>query len=225
VRRRPRVVVAVALAVATVLAGVTGWVVLASPLLVVRTVEVNGTSRLTEPEVAAAADVPGSTPLARLDTEAVAARVRALPAVRSVVVDRSWPGTVRIDVTERRAAAVRRQDGAFRLLDRSGVAFATVPRRPAGLPLVSGVAGARPEALAAALDVLTSVPPPVRRQLVEVRAVSPEQVTLRLTRGRTVVWGSPERGERKAAVLSALLPRRAVVYDVSAPDAPTTRRR
>ena len=49
-------------------------------------------------------------------------------------------------------------------------------------------------------------------------------VTLRLTRDRTVVWGSPERGDRKATVLTALMSRRADVYDVSAPDAPTTRR-
>ena len=224
-RRRPRVVVALVVAAAVVLAGVAGWVVLASPLLVVRAVEVTGTSRLSEPQVADAADVPSSTPLARLDTEAIADRVLALPAVRSVVVDLAWPDTVRIAVAERQPAAVRRQGGRLHLLDRSGVAFATVRRRPAGLPLVSGVAGARPEALRAALDVLESVPADVRRRLVEVRAVSPEQVTLRLTRGRTVVWGSPERGERKAAVLSALLSRKAVVYDVSAPDAPTTRRR
>ena len=46
---------------------------------------------------------------------------------------------------------------------------------------------------------------------------------MQLTRGRIVVWGSTERGERKAAVLAVLLARKARVYDVSAPDAPTTR--
>jgi cell division protein FtsQ len=39
-----------------------------------------------------------------------------------------------------------------------------------------------------------------------------------------VLWGSVDRGARKAAVLAVLVTRRAAVYDVSAPDAPTTRR-
>ena len=56
----------------------------------------------------------------------------------------------------------------------------------------------------------------------QVRAASPDDVRLQLTKGRTVVWGSAERSARKAAVLAVLLTRRASVYDVTAPDAPTT---
>jgi cell division protein FtsQ len=37
-----------------------------------------------------------------------------------------------------------------------------------------------------------------------------------------VLWGSAEQGELKAQVLAALLQRRAGVYDVSAPELPTT---
>jgi cell division protein FtsQ len=68
------------------------------------------------------------------------------------------------------------------------------------------------------------VPAPQRAQVREVRAATAERVTLRLSRGRTVEWGSPDRGRRKAAVLTVLMSRRARVYDVSAPDTPTTRR-
>ena len=80
-------------------------------------------------------------------------------------------------------------------------------------------------ALRATLDVLDALPVQVRAQVREVRAASLEQVTLRLTRGRTVEWGSAERSERKAAVLAVLLTRKARVYDVSAPDSPTTTHR
>jgi cell division protein FtsQ len=45
-----------------------------------------------------------------------------------------------------------------------------------------------------------------------------------LTRHRTVVWGGGDRSARKAAVLAVLLHRKARIYDVSAPDAPTTHR-
>jgi cell division protein FtsQ len=37
------------------------------------------------------------------------------------------------------------------------------------------------------------------------------------------MWGSAEASERKAEVLTALMRLRAKVYDVSAPEAPTTR--
>ncbi len=220
-RRWSRLRVLVVVGLVLVLAGVAGWVVLESTLLSVRTVEVTGTSRVTPAQVLAAADVPPATPLARVDTDAVARRVRALVAVRTVSVSRQWPRSVLIVVQERVPAAVQRRGSSYLLVDPSGVAFDTVRKRPKGLPLVT--APGEP-AFRAALTVLTSVPAPVRRQLLEVRAASPEQVTLRLTRDRTVVWGSPERGDRKAAVLTALMSRKARVYDVSAPDAPTTRR-
>jgi cell division protein FtsQ len=223
-RRWSRLRVLVAIGLVIVLAGAAGWVVLESTLLSVRTVEVTGTSRVTPAEVLAAADVAPTTPLARVDTDAVARRVRALVAVRTVSVSRQWPRSVQIVVQERVPAAVQRRGSSYLLVDASGVAFDTVRKRPKGLPLVTAPTAAGEPAFRAALTVLTSVPASVRRQLIEVRAASPEQVTLRLTRDRTVVWGSPERGDRKAAVLTALMSRRARVYDVSAPDAPTTRR-
>jgi cell division protein FtsQ len=110
------------------------------------------------------------------------------------------------------------------LVDRGGVAFATEQRRPAGLPLVSAPVDAGAPALRAALDVLDTLPPAVRDQVRQLRAASREQVSMRLSKGRTVVWGSTERSDRKAAVLAVLLSRKASVYDVSAPDTPTTRK-
>jgi len=216
---RLRVVAVVGLVLT--LLGAAGWVVFGSSLLAVRSIDVAGTARLTPAQVLAAAAVPDRAPLARVDIDAVASRVRALPAVRTVEVARQWPATVRIVVQERAPTAVRRHGSGFRLVDDSGVAFAVVRKRPRGLPLVSGAGQA---GLRAAVDVLAATPPKVRRALLEVRATSPEVVSLRLTRRRTVVWGSPERGARKAEVLTALMTRRASVYDVSAPDAPTTRR-
>jgi cell division protein FtsQ len=78
-------------------------------------------------------------------------------------------------------------------------------------------------ALRAALDVLEQLPAAVRGQVRQVRAASREDVQILLSRHRTVLWGSVDRGARKAAVLAVLVTRKAAVYDVSAPDAPTTR--
>lgn len=211
------------LLLAAVLAG-AGWVVLGTGALGVREVRVSGVSRLTADEVRERAAIEPGAPLARLDTAAVASRIAALPPVRSVQVHRSWPRTVTITVRERVAAAVQARASGWALVDRSGVSFATEPMRPRGLPLVSAPVHQGAAALRATLDVLEALPPQVRDQVREVRAATPAYVSLTLSRDRTVVWGSTERAQRKAAVLAVLLSRKAAVYDVSAPDTPTTRR-
>lgn len=223
-RRLSRLTVALCgLVLAGLLAG-AAWVVWSSSLLGVSSVRVVGTSRVSVPQVLAIAGIETGTPLARLDPAAVAANVERLAAVRSAEVRRAWPRGVTIVVHERTPAAVRVRGSQFVLVDRSGVAFGTVGHRPPGLPLVSAPVDAGAPALRAALDALDAVPLPVRDQVKVVRAASADEVTLQLTRGRTVVWGGAERGRRKGAVLSVLLDRRAAVYDVSAPDTPTTRR-
>jgi cell division protein FtsQ len=54
-----------------------------------------------------------------------------------------------------------------------------------------------------------------------VAASSPVDVTLLLADGREVRWGATDQGERKAAVLGALLTQPGQVYDVTTPDLPT----
>ena len=83
-RRWSRLRVVVVLGLLLALVGAAGWVMLGSPLLSVRSVQVAGASRVTPAEVLAVADVAPATPLARVDTDAVARRVGALVAVRSV---------------------------------------------------------------------------------------------------------------------------------------------
>lgn len=227
--RRALTVCALVLAV---MAASSAWLLLRSATFSVQAVRVDGTARLRADDVVGAAAVTPGTPLATLDTDAVARRVAALPPVRRVDVVRRWPGTVEIAIQERRPAAVRREGDGYLIVDESGVAFARAGKRPNGLSVITAPVRARasggpqePERLAfrAGLAVLADLPPALRRHVVEVRAISPDDVTLRLTRGRLVVWGSAERGVRKARVLSALLTRKAKVYDVSAPDTPTTR--
>ena len=224
VRRRTRLVVLATVVTLALLAGAAGWLVLGSRVLGARSVEVVGEGRLTADQVVARAEVPTGQPLARLDTDAIAARVAGLAPVLRVSVDRDWPSTVRITVVERTPAAVKAQGSGWVLVDRSGVVFDTVDKRPRGLPKVSAPVDEGPAALRATLDVLDALPPAVREQVREVRAAGLEQVTLQLRRGRSVEWGSTERSDRKAAVLAVLLTRKATVYDVTAPDSPTTRR-
>ena len=54
-------------------------------------------------------------------------------------------------------------------------------------------------------------------------ADSADDVTFRLARGATVVWGSAADGADKLAALAALLRRPATTYDVSTPGIAVTR--
>jgi cell division protein FtsQ len=225
--RRPRVsrrvMVLGGLGAVLLLAG-CAWLLLASSLFGVADVQVQGLQRVGRAEVVDAARIAPGTPLARLDTAAVSARIGRIPAVGGVEVRRDWPRGVTIVVHERVPAAVRERGTGFVLVDRTGVVFGQVSTRPRDLPLVSAPVSAGAPALRAALDALDAVPLGIRGQVRSVRAASADEVTLQLTHGRTVVWGDPGLGQRKGAVLAVLLTRRASVYDVSVPDAPTTRK-
>jgi cell division protein FtsQ len=48
-----------------------------------------------------------------------------------------------------------------------------------------------------------------------------DQISLALTGGKTVVWGSADQSELKAEVIGPLLKQPGSVYDVSAPGQPT----
>ena len=215
VRRRAGLLAAVALPVV-----VLAWLLLSSPLLRVERVEVTGASRLAPQQVELAAGVVRGVPLARVDTDAVRARLQALPAVRRVEVDRRWPGTLLLHVHERVPVAVAADPaGRWRLVDESGTPFEVVPD-PGGqvrlsVPAEGPTAG--DPVTRAALDVLRALPEPLRAQVGEVQASPTRFVTLLLRDGRSVVWGAPEQDARKARVVQALLQRPGRTLDVTAP--------
>jgi cell division protein FtsQ len=222
-RRLLRPVLIVAAAVC--LLGVGAWVALESSVFALRTVTIEGLVRLTKQQVLDRAALPGGRSLLRIDPAKVAARVEQLPPVADATVVRHWPHGIVIKVTERRPVATVATGSAWALVDIDGVAFATVHSEPSGLIRVrvgspmaqDGSADAR-----SALAVYRALSTRLRDQVVELRATSPAAVSFQLRNGREVVWGSPTDNARKLAVLRALLPRRAVRYDVSAPGVAVT---
>jgi cell division protein FtsQ len=203
------------------------WAVAWSSLFDIRTVEVRGTSNLSADEVRIAAQVPRGVPLIHADTDEVAQRVEALLLVADAQVSRHWPNTVRIEITERTTAAVVADgDGAYALLDATGVRFDTVAERPEGFPLIDAEiedgAGADAAIVMAGLTVARALPPDLAVRTEEIRARTPDSVTVVLDDGVVVEWGGAEESARKAAVLTVLMQQPAQIYDVSTPEMPTT---
>ncbi|WUC83656.1 FtsQ-type POTRA domain-containing protein [Streptomyces sp. NBC_00536] len=228
--RRGPVLLAAALTAVLLGAGGT-WALYGSGWLRVEKVTAGGTEVLTPAQVLAAAAVPVGAPLVTVDTGEIESRVRAkLPRVDTVTATRSWPHGIGLKVTERKPVLLIKKGTDFVEVDASGVRFDTVPKAPAGVPLLELAAGQSPSArrfdeerlLREAVAIAGDLPAPVARETLTVKVGSYDAVVLELTRGRKVVWGSGEQGEAKARALTALLKAvpKADHFDVSAPTAP-----
>jgi cell division protein FtsQ len=209
------------------IAGGTAWALLGSRLFVVRSVIVTGTRLVPNSEVLAVAGVRPGTPLILVNTAQVAARVETIRQVQSVQVTKSWPDRVVIAVRERTPAlAVAAPGGGFDLVDADGVLVQWAARRPRDLPLyltTAAVTSLRGDPdVGASAAVLGELPARLRSSVQSVTAPSPDQVTLRLSGGVTVLWGGTDRAAAKAEELTVLMRTRARYYDVSAPGTAVT---
>ncbi len=217
------------LAGAAVLILVAIWIVAFSPALGVRTVTVTGikpitaTQTLTADQVRTAAKIGSGSPLIRLDTAAIRARIEALPDVAAATVTVAYPSTVRIQVTERVAVGYLANSEAggspFELVDGTGTQYRDIAAAPAGLPRFALPSGAAAKAtghdvsvVAAALNTV------VLGQLSEISADSSDSITLVLRDGRMVTWGSADGSQQKAALLPSLLAQPGTHFDVSNPN-------
>jgi cell division protein FtsQ len=71
--------------------------------------------------------------------------------------------------------------------------------------------------------VAAALPASLRRQVTSIEALDPASITLVLTHGRVVRWGSAARTADKARLLPALLAHHTAQVDVTDPDQPFTR--
>jgi cell division protein FtsQ len=188
----------------------------------------DGAAVVSEQQLRDAAAVPLGGPLVSVDTAGIADRLRAVPAVASVDVERDWPNAVAVHVVQRTPVAAVQTAGGPALVDATGAVFPgpAVPGLP-GLAVASP--GPADPATAAAVAVLAALPDALRGQvLTATSAVAPggglPQVVLGLTDSREVHWGSAERSTDKAAVLVPLLSQPGRIYDVTSPDLPTIKR-
>lgn len=207
------------------------WALYGSDWLRIEEVRVSGTDVLTEEQVRSAAAVPVGSPMASLDKDTVSRRLRgALPRVRSVEVVRAWPNRVGLKVTERQPELVEKKADGYVEVDIDGVRFATVDRPERGVPRLVMDRQRAPAARhfgagrlrEQAARIAAALPESVRRDTRTVRVRSYDSVTLELTGGRQVLWGSGERSPAKAKSLLALMKAEpdAGHFDVSVPSAP-----
>jgi len=195
-----------------------------SPLLALRTVQIEGASRIPPETLVAALDDQVGTPLPRLDLGEVKEALAAFPLVQSYSTESRPPDTLVVRIVERTPiASVPAPGGGYRLVDPAGVVVEQADQRPAGYPVVDvGAAGVENPRFEAAAQVLAALPADFLAQVDAVDANTKDDVSLVLTDGKRVVWGSADQSDVKAARLPALIrataDRSVAEYDVSSPD-------
>ena len=214
---------ALAMVVLTVVTVALGLVLYFTPVMSARSIVITGIGAVTRGEVLDAAQVRLGTPLLQINSGGVADRVAAIRRVASARVQRQYPSALRITILERVPVVVKDFPDGPHLYDRDGVDFATAPPPPALPYLDVDNPGPNDPATKAALAVLTALRPEIAAQVGRIAAPSVASITLTLSDGRTVIWGTNERTEEKAVKLAALLTRPGRVYDVSSPDLPTVK--
>lgn len=206
--------------------GVSILVAVFSPLMALQTIEVKGTNRVDETALRQALSDQVGTPLARLDFDAIKQDIAGFPLIESYVTEEAPPHTLVVTVTERTPVVAVKSGSSFDLVDPAGIVVQSSPKRPATMPLAD-IARARlgSSSFRTMTEVVLALPSTVRSQVTRVAGSTADDVTLTLKDGSTVVWGSPDDSDTKAALLAALVkdhaarnPGVVVEYDVSAPD-------
>ena len=204
------------------LAGIATWLVWFSSAFAATEVRISGLSLLTEQQVTDAAAVKLGAPLAAQDVEAIRNRVAALAPVAEARVERRFPHTIEITITERTLAYVWMDGNAARWVDADGVVFHEGGEAGQGT-VKANIAAPEQRILRDVATVVSAVAPVLGERITLLQASAVDRIEIQLSDGDTIVWGSAEQSQVKAQVLSVLLSQEASVYDVSAPHAPTTR--
>ena len=199
-----------AVGAALVVAG-AGYGIWRSPWLKLEAVQVTGAHHATAAEVVAAAGLHRGTRLTSISSAAVSARVRTLAWVEQATVTHVLPSRIRIAVRERTPAVVVSSAGRSYLVDASGVVLGD---RGSGYPVVTALPltsvlfpgdHVSDPGFSAAIAVLRVLPASLRPQLGTISASSPDLVTVHLTGGMTITYGSAQDLPAKNDDVTALL--------------------
>lgn len=178
-----------------------------SPILALRQVVVEGTSRVDGAAVQAAIEEQLGTPLALLDVARIDDALARFPIIESYSTEAIPPGTILLRIVERQpVVTVEAPGGKFLHVDGAGVTVEELAERIPGVPLVTESGPTLPNpAFDVAVEVLRAMTPEMRAQVDRITAVSRDHVTLWLVGAvQSVEWGSADDSVRKAEVLTRL---------------------
>ena len=196
------------------------WSLYLSKWFIAQEISVTGNERLTTEQISTLAEVPIGNSLMSIDTAAMASQLMSMPEIEVATVERGWPHTILIKVTERTPIAVAATASGFNLIDSQGHNAGVVAAPPAGLLIIS----AQPDsnAMLGAIKTLAAIP--AQWQLIGLSAATQDSIVATLGSGAVITFGSSERAADKVEVAQAVMEKGYSVINVSAPDAATVLR-
>jgi cell division protein FtsQ len=169
------------------------WFSRASDLRV-QNIEFHGQQNTPEPLLREALGLSKGDPILGFSVDGARKRIEALSWVEHVAVERRLPGTIYVDITERRPYAIWQNQGKFQLIDRNGEVVTNEDVAAfADLPLVVGLG-----APAHAADMLTALAalPDIKSRVVAIVRVGERRWNLQLKNNITIML--PEGHEQAA---------------------------
>jgi len=231
--KRVGLVVAALAAVALLAWGVSA--VVTSPMFRVDSIVVSGASRLTDEHVLALARVPSDVSLLQLPASQIVKRIRTEPWVSSVEIERDYPSTVRIAITEREPAVVVDAGGTdLWLMSSDGVWLGRSTALDADKIVVRDVEGLTPvpgrkassETLSNAVLVARGISPELGAMTRAISAPSVEKTAILTTEDIEIFIGDAESIREKDRIAREILSRekgKVVYINVRVVDRPTWR--
>jgi cell division protein FtsQ len=182
---------------------------------------IEGRANTPEPLLRAAIGVSAGDPILGFSLEQTRARIEMIPWVEHATVERRLPGTVIVNLQERRPFAMWQNQGKFVLVDRAGQVVANQDvaqfRR---LPLIVGLGA--PAAAAGLLDALQERPALQEKVSANVR-VGERRWNLRMNNGTDVLLPEGHEAAAMDRLMQlqqdhAVLDRPLAVIDLRLPD-------
>ncbi|APT92232.1 hypothetical protein CPHO_04255 [Corynebacterium phocae] len=198
-----------------------GGLVYAVPVFKVSEVAVEGASHLSHEAVVEATGAQMGENLVRFSASDAAAGVAQLPWVKTVTVERHFPGTVEVVLTERDAVAYTQSPEGPHLIDSDGLEFVIDVPPAEAVELRGG--GPASQNWEGAIDILAALPPQLRSQAEFLETEDKFNYLFHLKDGRTVIWGAAEDNANKARAMAAALKLEGGELNVSNPELVTTR--
>ncbi len=116
-----------------------GYVLLQSSIFTITKIAVQGNNKLTAGEIVQVSGIVTGMNIFKADLQTAFARVKVLPMIKEVKINRDFPDTIVIEIVERKPVALVAVDGHFVELDAEGYYLRTGSVAANGLPVVTGV--------------------------------------------------------------------------------------
>ena len=209
-----------------------------SDLFTVENVQVEGVSHLTSEEITQLASVPNDTTLLRVDTSAITSRLKQHAWIQDVTINRNFPDTLTIYITERKpAACVKINSDSIWVIsaDCAWLSAATQQDWDSNrkiidvIPSITAPASGSEctdEGVKNAIQIFDELPNDFASEIDTVSAESVIKTQLNLKSGVVVAFGDAENIEQKVAVINELLSKhegKISYINVRTPSRPTYR--